>query len=441
VTPAAPVWRLAPAVTGWLVAGTVLVLLGVLTRRPDVTALGAPFLLGVGWSLTRRPATTATVRVTGADQPAGGSGVTATLHVTPGPGSGLLTVRVSAPGHRPTEALLVPQHRAVEVQMVSVRTGRRELFGVDHREATADALHSTPASAHPALAVTVLPAVRPLDELPLPPRLQGLTGPHGSRRIGDGGDLRDVGPFVPGDRLRRIDWRVTARLNAGAAPTSEQTRSSITRLYTRRTFATADATVMLVVDSRDDIGPRLVTWGDASALRENEATSLDIARTAAASLARRYLVSGDRVGLEDLGRLRRPVPPAGGRQQLLRLVQRLALAEPEGEPVSRQRLPRLPSGCLIIVLSTFLDTDAARMASIWRRGGHRVIAVDTLPRVVLLGANRRLQTAYRVVALERADRMHALRRTGVEVIDWTLDRRDSDPALELTRLARQREHR
>ena len=45
------------------------------------------------------------------------------------------------------------------------------------------------------------------------------------------------------DRLRRIDWKATARRGQNAGD-----------LYVRRTAALADATVLIVLDSRDDVG-------------------------------------------------------------------------------------------------------------------------------------------------------------------------------------------
>src|SRR5690606_31770923 len=118
--------------------------------------------------------------------------------------------------------------------------------------------------------ITVLPGLQRISLVPLPFRLQGLTGPHSWRRAGDGGDLHDVRMFAPGDRLRRIDWRVTARRAAdrtggfGGPGSSGLGSSGLAELYVRRTYATADACVMLVLDSRDEIGPVVSSWGDAT---------------------------------------------------------------------------------------------------------------------------------------------------------------------------------
>ena len=72
----------------------------------------------------------------------------------------------------------------------------------------------------------VLPRTTPLAQTPVSARLRGLTGPHTSRRLGDGTELRDIAPLLPGDPVRRVDWRVTARRSptrarpAGARPGS-----------------------------------------------------------------------------------------------------------------------------------------------------------------------------------------------------------------------------
>ena len=87
------------------------------------------------------------------------------------------------------------------------------------------------------------------------------------------------------------------------------------------------------------------------------------------------------MGLDDLGVVRRPLPPGGGRRQLDRIRHALALTHPEGEPLRRLRPPQIPSGALVLLFSTFLDDEAAQVAAVWRRAGHRVVAVDVLPTV------------------------------------------------------------
>jgi hypothetical protein len=117
-------------------------------------------------------------------------------------------------------------------------------------------------------------------------------------------------------------------------------------------------------------------------------------------------------------------------------VHRLALTHPEGEPAVRLRAPQLPSGALVVVFSTFLDDGAARAARSWRRSGHRVVAVDVLPRVRERALTQRARLALRLVVIERTDRLAELAGNGVELVSWAT----ADPAVELARLAR-RSHR
>lgn len=421
-------WRLTAAATTSAAAGLVLVALGLVFGRADVVCVGAPLVLSTLWNIAVR----APEREYAAMGPAGfradETRISAVVEVAGVPTSGALELRVGAAGYRDARALAAigPAGRAIGASVDTARTGPHEVFRVDRALTLPGGALTTGVGTDPVQRLLVLPGTRPLRELPLPHRLQGLTGAHPSRRPGDGGDLRDVNLFAPGDRLRRIDWRVTAR-RAG------QQGGALVDLYVRRDFATADAIVMLVVDSRDEVGPEVASWSGWRQLRPDQATSLDIAREAAASLARRYLAAGDRVGLDDLGRQSRPVAPAGGSAQLRRLTHRLAVLAPQGTPRPYLRAPQVPSGSLVAVFSTFLDDEAARLAQQWRRAGHRVLAIDVLPDLLLNGAAPELRTALRMVQMERADRMHALRLVGVEVRRW-----GPDIEVDLAALARAR---
>ena len=433
-----------------VVAGATLLVVGGVLGRPDVAVLGAPLVATAGWGWLRRPrggGTRPRLRAPGeaglpADSLRTGE-VAAELDLPAEAGVETVRLRVHAPGHRPAEVIVAARRdRALRLSLDTVRTGRLEVFPVDYAASGPDDVVRFSPRSLPARVVTLLPRTRPLRELPLPFRLQGLTGGHDSRRAGDGGDLRDISLFAPGDRLRRIDWRVTAR-RAGSSTTGSPSSpgAQLTELYVRRTFATADATVMLVIDSRDEVGPDVATWGDLDQPRQDEATSLDIAREAAASLAQHYLERGDGVGMEDLGRFRAPVVPAGGRRHLHRLLQRLVLAQPDGNPSRRVRPPHVPSGALVVLFSTFLDDEAATMSVLWRSTGHRVVAVDVLP-LPDTGALRPMQAvAFEILRLERAERLRELARAGIEVVRWEGDGSEPDAAVALAALAHTRVRR
>ena len=74
-----------------------------------------------------------------------------------------------------------------------------------------------------------------------------------------------------------------------------------------------------------------------------------------------------------------------------------------------------------MVFSTFLDDEAARLARTWQYAGYRTIAVGVSPSPVSGLLPPRNRTAYRIVRMERVDRLAALAASGVEVVPWEPD--------------------
>src|SRR5690606_27824852 len=157
-----------------------------------------------------------------------------------------------------------------------------------------------------------------------------------------GGEFRDLHAFAVGDRLRRIDWKATARRSQGFGD-----------LYVRRTDATSDATVMVVIDSREDVGERVERWSGAPG-NEDGLRAMDLAREAAASLAAATIGTGDRVGLLDIAAHHGVVRAGSGRRHLDRLLRRIVVSEPSGTPLNRRRAPIVPAGAIVYLVSTFL---------------------------------------------------------------------------------------
>ncbi|MGY4644069.1 DUF58 domain-containing protein [Cellulomonas sp. URHB0016] len=448
-------WPRTRASAGSIAVGALLLVGGALTGRADVAVLGAAPLVAGVWDWRRRPTADVVVRLAGADgvpepgrmesvvevvAPDGVPGVLVGLRRG---GRELAEVLVAVRGPEPGAAATAPPPEAVSpldpvpspatgvstrrlrVVVRTVRTGVLEVATVDAQGVGPGGASVSVPTPPVTRGTVVLPARRALGAVPLPHRLRGLTGAHESRRPGEGGGLRDVHPFTPGDRLRRVDWRVTARRSP-----------DLRELYVRREHALAEAVVMLVLDSRDDVGPDPLTWRGSVPPRAQDPTSLDLARGAAASVAETYLGQGDRVGLDDLGVRRRPLPPGGGRRQLDRIRHALAVTQPQGEPAVRRRAPRLPSGALVLVFSTFLDDEAALAAAQWRHLGHRVVAVDVLPTLHVGHLGDRERIAVRLIGLAREDRLADLAERDVEVVTW-----GNAPEVALATLARQARRR
>ena len=113
---------------------------------------------------------------------------------------------------------------------------------------------------------------------------------------GDGLEFADLRPFAPGDRLRSINWRASARRDAA-----------------RRQRAPPRA------EHRRDPLPRQLRRGPRAAAR----STLDLAVRATATLASRYLERRDRVGLVTFGGILRWLTPGMGLTQRYRIVDAL----------------------------------------------------------------------------------------------------------------------
>jgi uncharacterized protein (DUF58 family) len=249
----------------------------------------------------------------------------------------------------------------------------------------------------------VLPAlehVRSVGEAPLP---IGLIGAHRSRREGEGTEFSSIRAFHTGDRLRRINWRVSTRTGV---------------LHVEATRAEEDTAVLLLVDAMADYG---VSEGIGGA-----ESSLDVTVRAAAAIAEQYLRGGDRVSV-------RVLSPAGeftgyrtGTGQLHRVLTVLARIRP-GVPrdVAIDQIDfRATAGTVVVVLSPMLSEGLANATVRLVRRGLPVVVVDPLPSGTAAqgwsGADARVaEVAWRMRLLDRADLLERLAGAGCPVVPWS----------------------
>ena len=407
--------RPSPALLRAAVAAGAALTLAVLLGRPMLILVGLPLLAWAVVALARRVARGEEHRMTGprmrVTRPTIEEGGTCAALVTTSPG--VLTT-VSLP--IPPQTDLAPRHGSlaadgtVRLRITAHRWGRVAV-GPTHVLAT-DPLGAFRAQQTlPMLGVKVVPSASILEAPVSVPSPIGVSGAHVSARRGDGTALSEVREFRPGDRLHRINWRVTSRTG---------------KLHTNATFTEQDTDVLIVTDTIADVQP--APWAPHDA-----PTSLDLTIRATTAVARHYLTAGDRVSLFDIGHLIGPVPAGTGPRQLQVLTDALSRAGREDGPLrSSRRLRRVRTGTLTVVCSPLLGKAAITQIGELVAHGADVIVVDTLPASIgdvsvlngrpLRGAggvsDRFWPEAWAMRRMLRERTVRELREAGVPVTAW-----------------------
>jgi uncharacterized protein (DUF58 family) len=255
-----------------------------------------------------------------------------------------------------------------------------------------------------ALSVSTLPLREGFEAVDSVPRPAGLVGLHRSRRPGEGTELAGVRPFRTGDRLRRINWSVSARTR---------------ELHVTSTWSDRDTEVVILLDTGGEVG---ISEGI-----DGRSSSLDTGVRAAASIAEHYLRHGDRVRLVDTGTAVRGVRAGSGRAHLRRILDVLVHADRKGRQQNEDQLARrhrVRSDSLVLVLSPLLRQSMLGYIVTLVHSGCTVIAVDTLPADVgdvidpELHDLKNWPLAWRLRLLERRAELDRLGNLGVPTVPW-----------------------
>ncbi|OZB85630.1 DUF58 domain-containing protein [Microbacterium sp. 13-71-7] len=413
-------WQRTPVLAAAFCGAVLLAGAGLVLGRPDVIATGLPLALAGVWALLRPPRAEVVEIALSLDAAAGADSVAGVVEV--GTDAEWMQLAVDQGGERTGEA----ETRAGEAARSRTRilhSGPSEALAVTARALHHDGAWASAPTPRVSAVWAASPRARRIAELPLSARLIGLHGGHDGQRGGSGGDFRDIHPFAPGDELRRVDWRATAR--AARRPGD---------LLVRRTNALSDSAVVIALDTADDLGAVVATWGSGATGRSGP-TSMDLGREAALSLASAAIEAGDRVAFHALSPGGRTLRSGSGARHLERLRGVIAGTGADGDGTRYRRTPPVPPGSIVFVLSTFFDGAAADLALRWSAGGQAVVAIDVLPtpRTQRLSAAQSL--AMRTLLLERTGVLDDLRGAGVDVVSW--DAHDPMAALRIAaRIAR-----
>jgi uncharacterized protein (DUF58 family) len=241
----------------------------------------------------------------------------------------------------------------------------------------------------------VYPHAESLSALLRPQETQVFVGNQVARTRGEGIEFADLRPFAPGDVLRRINWRASARRGA---------------LWVNEAHPERNADIVIFLD----------TFAEA---RRTGPGTLDLAVAAAGSLAERYLRHKDRVGLVGFGGVLNWLLPATGIVQLYRIVDALLDTEIvlnyawKGIDVIPVRT--LPPKALVVALTPLIDErSVAALLDLRRRGFDlAVVEVDPAP-YVEPGKDELEQLAFRLWLLRREALRSEYERVGVPVVPW-----------------------
>jgi uncharacterized protein (DUF58 family) len=248
-----------------------------------------------------------------------------------------------------------------------------------------------------------------------------FSGEYHSVFKGQGIEFAEVREYLPGDDVRSIDWKVTARLG---------------HPFIKRYVEERELTVVLAVDLSGS-----QRWGSRGRLKS------ELVAEVAATLAMSAVRNRDRVGLLIFtDRIETWVPPRKGRRHVLRLIRDLLVFEPEGSETDAStaidHLARaLPSHAIVFIFSDFQIADWERFERSCRGAAfrHDLVAVtiadpgdDVLPdvgfvdlidpetgrRAVIDSGNAAVRERFATLAADQRDRRSRLfRRLAVDEIE------------------------
>ncbi len=374
------------------------------TRRPELVALAAPFVLtaALGLFVVRAPRVGLEVALD-AERVLEGDEVEVRVTLDAEIGAERAEVLLELPrqlelvdGHNPVLLRLGDGRRQeLTYRLRCARWGAFRIGRVYLRTSDALATFRHEGVLDGRLALRVYPAEESVRDLLRPLETQVFSGNHVARQKAEGIEFADLRPFVSGDRVRHVNWRASARRG---------------ELWVNEHHAERNADVVILLDS----------FAEA---RLGEQSTLDLALRAAATLATRYLRQKDRVGFVTFGGMLNWLLPATGTGQLYRIVDSmldtqivLSYAWKDLRTVPRRTLP---PHAVVLALTPLLD-DRSTAALLDLRGRGFDLAVIEISPLSLVPTGRGVaaELAARLWRLRREAVRGRFERAGIPVAVW-----------------------
>jgi uncharacterized protein (DUF58 family) len=371
--------------------------------RPEIVALTAPFLVAVGVGLALGASPRFTAEIAAEERAVEGDELTVRITLAAAATVDRLDVFVRLPSQLEVVdgdqarslRLRRGDRRELELTVRANRWGAHELGPVYLRARDPLGLLVAEGMLARTPEVRVYPREDSLRRILQPRETQVFSGSEVARRKGEGIEFADMRPWAPGDPLKRVNWRATARRG---------------EVWVNESHPERNTDVILFVDS----------FAEA---RGQDAGTLDLAVRATAALADAYIRRRDRVGLISFGGILRWLEPGMGTVQLYRIVD--ALLDTQiilsyywtGIDVIPQRT--LPPSALVVALSPLLDGRSVDALLDLRARGYDLCVFDVSPVPFTRRPGSGVdEVAYDIWILRRDALRHRLQRAGVAVAEW-----------------------
>jgi uncharacterized protein (DUF58 family) len=380
-------------------------LAGLVLGRVELIALAAPFALAAvaGAALAREPDLQATLSLD-RERALEGEQVTATIELSSTSGADRVDVLLQLPralrAERPDPCavrLAAGEPRTLELPVRCARFGAFVLGPLLLRSRDRLGFTSWETRLGGREPLRVYPSVETVHALLAPYETQAYVGNQVSRAKSEGVEFADIRDWTPGDRVRKINWRASAR-RGGALLVNEQHPE-------RNTDVVLFLDTFVDVESDDDRG------------------TFDMTVRAATSLAHLYLQRKDRVGLVSFGGFLSWLMPASGTRQLYRIVDSLLQMNivlsfaSKGVDILPPRT--LPPRALVLALSPLLDPRSAAALLDLRARGFDLVVIEVSPVPFVRPATDELSDlSYRLWRLTRESLRARYEQAGVPVVEW-----------------------
>ncbi len=397
-----------PRVTAYAALAAVFLFAALVLRRPELAVLALPFALppALGLALARAPELEVDVEVERATAVEHDELAVAVAVSTRAPVERLELVLVVPEGLEvlsgsPAQSLRLGRDdsRRLDLRLRCARWGNYEVGDVRLRARDRLGLMTWETRLDRGSRLRVYPSPETLRRIVRPVRTQLFTGNEVARQKGEGTEFADLRAFMPGDRVRSINWRATARRGD---------------LVVNERHPERNADVVLFLD----------TFADA---RAGGRSTLDLAVRATATLAARYLERRDRVGLVSFGGVLRWLTVGMGATQRYRIVD--ALLESEvvfnyaWKDVSIIPARVLPPAALVVAVTPLLDDRVVEALADLRARRYDLAIVEVSPvGFATPGEAESDRLAHRLWVLRRAEIRARYERLGVAVATWSDDR-------------------